>query len=271
MYIQLLLDDLSDLLHTKPQYCSIPALIFSSDWSSISCAYRLLVQWHDQLDIDISFVSHLNHLLVRPEIPNIHLRSFEALRRLPHCQRSWSTELAITMKLVLQELVHLSWPGPTELFYTGASPHRRWLRQRKGLKQISLGSPKLSSAISHYLVNVAVDEDSKFEEFPRFPFPHPIDGFLLSCWRRVLSYEPRLDGKIWSQKWRCGILLKVVINYLHKSDCISEVVKLARKSLPMVAQWHPKAMKKARAQMDAYAQRWEGVSSSLIFKLSSDS
>lgn len=248
MYIELVLDDINDIVHTKPQYSIISALMFSSGFSGLSVAHDLM-HWDEQFHVGRFTPSYVFHPLQRDGSRKIDRRAFEAIRDMPQGRISWSSDLAVAMELVLQQLIHLSGPSP---FMLQTSPHMQWLRRHKSLKQISLGSPRLSSATTHRFteVNRVVDGNGRRRQWTKMP------RLLLSCWQRLLHWEPYKFGK---QRHKYRALLKAVILYLHRADCTNEVVILARKSLPMATLWFPKLMKKARAEMDAYVCQWEGV------------
>ncbi|KAF5322191.1 hypothetical protein D9619_000477 [Psilocybe cf. subviscida] len=79
-------------------------------------------------------------------------------------------------------------------------------------------------------------------------------------------WSRRRGRRIHTQRWKCRVLLKAVIVYLPKSDCTRKVVKQARRLLPKAALWHPKLMKRARAEMDAYVRHWEDSTDGLLEK-----
>ncbi|KAF5316296.1 hypothetical protein D9619_006137 [Psilocybe cf. subviscida] len=172
--------------------------------------------------------------------PSIHSLTFEALRRLPQSQLAWGAELAIGMILVLQDLVGRV--DATELYY---NPHKQWLRKAKPRKLTALGSPKLSSTY-YSLFDRYIHSMKGYASFPG-----------LKHWiNRSIKRGPR-GRRMYNQNAKCIILLKVVILYLHKSDCTSQTANLARRLLPKAALWHPKLMRRARAELDAYVLRWE--------------
>jgi hypothetical protein len=173
------------------------------------------------------------HYLRSSTLGLIDPRSFEAIKRSPQNQISWSAGLEITMKLVLQKLVNLSWTVEFWHVY----PRRRFCAPwRKPVKPTSLN-------------------------FLR-QLPNPITSHndaYYACIRH--GYSQHEAHRISTRRQRCFILLKAVTLYLHKSNCTSEVAKLARKSLPKAALWFPRLMKRARTDMNTYALRWEGACS----------
>ncbi|KAF5316079.1 hypothetical protein D9619_006140 [Psilocybe cf. subviscida] len=241
MYMQLVLDDINQSVDRQPQYCVLPALMFSSSSpSELHVAHNLLGNFRQQFHTSRYYGYYFNYLTKRGSL-SIHPQSFEAVRCLPQNQLAWGAELAIAMALVLRELVGLL--DNTELYY---NPHRQWLRQAKPRKLTALGSLKLSStSYSHFYRLMRSDNDNK---------TGPIGsnlGINLFILARQRGY------RIHKQRWRCRILLKAVTIYLHKSDRTSKVVKLARRLLPKAALWHPKLMRRVRTEMDAYVNRWE--------------
>lgn len=231
MYIQLLSDILEKIVRREPQYRVLLAITFSSSLMDLPLAYRLLYHLHRAFRINRGYLYHFYFLeggIGSRHI--IHPQSFEAIQCLPQSRLPWSSDLALAMKLVLQQLVNVTWaPEPY------AHPHRRWLKRNKPWKHISLASPRLSSSFYSYLSTIP-----PHREYTRGPFgeyPH----------------------KIRKQRERCLILLQYVTMYLHKSDCTYEVVTMARKLLPKAALMFPTEMKRARAEMDTYVLRWEGV------------
>ncbi|KAF5321691.1 hypothetical protein D9619_002248 [Psilocybe cf. subviscida] len=238
MYIELVLDDINDFVDRKPQYRVIPALMFSSGHSGLFLAHYLLDCWSRQFQIHTSYRLHFMDPLLNETYSKIDPRSFQAIKSLPQSQMSWSSDLAITMKLVLQQLVKISWTP--ELLYP--NPHTRWLRNNKPSKHLSLGSPKVSSNFYAYLC-----------ELPEsLLLLH--EGWLALC---VHGYSQGHADKINNRRIKCFVLLKAVTLYLHKSDCTSEIANLARKTLPKATLWFPKLTKRVRAEMDAYVRRWE--------------
>ncbi|KAF5321741.1 hypothetical protein D9619_002243 [Psilocybe cf. subviscida] len=148
LYIELMLDDINDFVHAgKPQYRAIPALMFSSSHSGVLLTAYLLYCWGRQFQIHKSHRFHFSHHLLNETNSKIDPRSFQAIESLPQVQTSWSSDLAIAMKLVLQQLVKLSWT-PEPLY---PNSHTRWLRNHKPSKHLCLGSPKLSSNFYAYL------------------------------------------------------------------------------------------------------------------------
>lgn len=241
MYIELVLDDINDVVHGKPQYRIIPALMFSSNASGLILTYRLLDNWGHQFGIEASYRLHFDyHLQTGLDSKIIDPRSLEAIRRSPQSRFSWSSDLAIAMKLILQQLICLSW-APEWLYF---NPHGGWWLRNKPLKPRSPCSPKLTAGFSSYLRD--------------FQNPHFTDLEVWRCLERNGFGHNRIY-KIVRTRSRCLILLKAVIYYLHKSACTSEVVQLAKRSLPKFALMFPKTMRRARSEMDAYVCRWEGA------------
>lgn len=228
MCIQLILDDLDDLAHRKPQYRIIPAFIFSSSPTALALARNLLLHFGHRFRIDASYRYHYEPLQ-GDTFGVTDPRSFEAIRSFPQSRVSWGSDLAIAMVLVLRQLVDPSGLWKPERLYP--NPHRQWLQKRKPLKQISLGSPRLSSRPNPNNKTVALKQ-------------HGCSGDRAR--------------KIWNRRKKCHIILKAIVFYLHKSDSTRDLANLARKCLPKAALWYPKLMDMARAAMDAYVDRWEG-------------
>lgn len=248
MYIELVLGDIEDFVHLRPQYRMIPALIFSSGPTGIRLALLLLYYWDSRFGIHKSYRDHLLY----PSEDN-----FKVINHLPQSHRSWGGDLAVTMKLIL-ELLLLNlwvWPGPLEICYRRSSPHRQWLRKHKCLKQVSHGSPRLSSTFSRGFAIVGDDKQGDPDITKWRRTEHTI---ILSCWRRVPSHHWKRDYRIERTHRGFLTLLKAVIYFLPRSDCTSEVAVLARRSLPKYALWFPRLMKRARTVMDDYVCRWEG-------------
>jgi hypothetical protein len=243
MYIHLVLDYLNDFVHRKPHYRIIPALIFSSNPSCLALVHQLLHCFDRRFHIRVSYWYHFDSLYGNTENV-IDSRSFNALRCMPQSQISWSSDLAIAMKLVLRLLVGLS--KPSQMLY--CNPHRQWLQRKKPRKQVSLGSPKLSSTFLSILMHPGQPRTGTFDWSPSKSYML----FRLRAWR------------IQQRRMKYRTLLKAVIFYLHKSDRSSQVAEMARKSLPKAALCFPNLMKRARAKMDAYVQRWDGKISSLL-------
>lgn len=212
--------------------------MFSSSRSGLIFVQNLIYHLGRQFNIAIDY-SLVFVYLRRDPLGAIDSRSFEALRSLPQTRLSWSSDLTIAMKLVLRQLVSLSWTPELVCI----NPHRGWLQRNKPWKQISVGSPKLSSKFYSFLRTLP--------KLPRYSSREH-----LSFMRH--GYSRASQRKISGRRTRCFLLLKAVIFYLHKSDCIREVVKLARRSLPKAAMWFPKLLGKARTQMDSYVLRWDG-------------
>lgn len=238
------MNDLADDVHRKPQHRVIPAIMFSSNRMGLYWAYYLLWKWGRRFGVDDSY----DYLFFDAENDGTQKEldlSFEAIRCSPFARVSWAYDLASLMKLVLEQLTEFS--RPSNIPYIG--PHKRWLRKNKPLKQLSLGSPRLSSAIfSNFFTLTRPDE-----HFAKTPFR--------THWRpsasRIWHYWH--GDRIAHRKLKCLTLLKAIIFYLRKSNCTIELVNMARRSLPIAAQWYPRSMKRARAEMDAYVRRWEGV------------
>lgn len=253
MYIELVLDDINDLVDKAPQYRMIPALIFSSSGSSrnMQLASKLLHSWFFKFHLKLFCLSPFKSLELSKFNHKIHPQGFAALSRLPQRQLSWSADMAVTMKIILNHLVHLSSPGPDKRLYR--SPHQDWLRRHKSWKQTSLGSPRLTSTSSHgfRIIIRGYHEENAMSVLGIHGDKHT----ALSRWR---MFRTR-DWDLKEQRRGCRVLLEAVIFYLHKSDCTKDVVALARRSLPEIALWSPRLMKRARREMDTYVCRWEGM------------
>lgn len=218
-------------MHRLPQYQTIPALLFLSNPSGLALTYYLMFYFGHLFHIGGSYGYHFFYLQGNT-VGLADPRSFEAIRCLPQYQISWGPSLAIAMKLVLEQLVNLSKSWSSKFLYS--KPRRKLWTHMEPIKPMSL-------------------------DFLR-QLPNPItshDDAYYTCIRH--GYSSRRAHKIAARRQQCFILLKAVVFYLHKSDCTSEVVKLARKSLPKAALWFPGLMKRARADMDAYVRGWEGV------------
>ncbi|KAF5325542.1 hypothetical protein D9619_009853 [Psilocybe cf. subviscida] len=248
MFIQILLDDLNKLIQTEPHYRIIPALMFSSSPSCLTFLAPLLIGRFNPLRISWGYRSYFWGLQAKGFIKGvIDPRSYEVIRRLPQSQISWGSDLAPALKLVLQHLVGYSWT-PEHL---RPNPHERWLCRMKPLKHMSQGCAKLSSTFYLFLRRLPA---------PRLPL-----GSGFPALERYASFSTR--GRImWHRREQCFVLLKTVVCYLHKSDCTSDIAKLARRSLPKAALWFPRLMKRARAEMDAYVRRWEESPDGLLEK-----
>jgi hypothetical protein len=238
------MDDLNILVQTEPQYRIIPALMFSSSPSCLTSVVPLLIDRFPQLNIRREYIAYFWDLqatgfnkLERVIDP----RSYDAITRLPQSQLSWSSDLATLLEPVLRHLLGYSWT-PERLC---PNLHERWLKKMKPLKRTSQGSPKLSSTFYLYL--------------RRLPSPQLASPFQGATAFERHGYSNDRAGKISTRRGQCFVLLKTLIYYLHKSDCTSEIARLARKSLPKAALWFPGLMKRARAAMDAYVLRWEGA------------
>lgn len=241
---------------TQPWNQMIPALMFSSSLSCLGKVVPLLVAHFSQPNTPVSkpyseYDECFRHLRVKRPYgfeDGVHPRSWEAIKRLPQSLFSWGPDLAIGLKYLLQQLSSYSWT-PECLW---PSRHHQWLRRTKPLKHISQGSPKLSHNFYSYL--------------GRLPKPDRRYYGNASLLDRH-QYDHDHADKIWYRRERSFIFLKAIICYLHKCDYNNELAKLGRRSLPKAALWFPRLMKKARAKMDAYVLRWEGVGSFLSILL----
>lgn len=107
MYIELLSDNLNQLVHRKPQYHIVSALIFSSAPSELGLVDHLIRYCGRQLHIGGSYRYHFRYLqgnlsgVVEPQL-------LDAFLRLPQRRLSWGPDLAIAMKLILQQLLDSS-------------------------------------------------------------------------------------------------------------------------------------------------------------------
>ncbi|KAF5327420.1 hypothetical protein D9619_004693 [Psilocybe cf. subviscida] len=86
-YIQVILDDLNEFVHRKPQYQVIPALLFSSNLSGLALLYHLLFYFGHRFRLGGSYAYHFFYLYSKP-MWLIDPRSFEALKHSPQSQIS---------------------------------------------------------------------------------------------------------------------------------------------------------------------------------------
>lgn len=260
---------------TRDENRIIPALLFSSNSSTLRLTYHLIFRFHSELSIHHWHLCYLVHLvesvhsprlgrrtvdalnqlpqtglLWNFDLPRADHRTVDALKHLPQSGLSWSFDLAVVMKLVLQLLLRQSWTPPFHFI----SQHEQWLKRTKPSKHVSTGSPELSSSFYDYCIWEWTRPTTKYN----YDLPHhtPFRS------ARYSYSAPKLCDKrarvMCAEGSDCILLLKVVILFLRKADHTSEVARLARKSLPKATLWFPKLMKRARAEMDKYVLQWEG-------------
>lgn len=242
----------------------IQALIFSSSRSTLRSTHHLIFKFHSEFGINHWQACYLAHLVDSKHSSGIDHRTMSALKHMPQSRLLWSSEIAAAMELVLERLLNQLWKPP---FYF-INQHEQWLKRTKPSKHVSTGLPRLSSRFYDYgrrLIPITkYNYDLPYySTFPpaHGPFlPKSYNSYYYPSMRGSRYLCNRGDRNMCDEGYDCILLLKAVICFLQKSDLTGQVARLARQSLPRVALWFPKLMKKARKEMDDYVCRWEGTS-----------